>query len=71
MNKVEAVNIWWVSDVIDKEAGSWKLDVLSRIFPPKVCSRISRLPLNLPWRENRWAWAAKPKGVFMAKHELV
>ncbi|KAF7827188.1 uncharacterized protein G2W53_018352 [Senna tora] len=71
MNEVEAMIVWWVIDVIDKEARSWKLDVLSHIFPPKVCSRISRLPLNLPWREDRWARAAKPKGVFMAKHELV
>ncbi|VFQ64050.1 unnamed protein product [Cuscuta campestris] len=55
-----------VSSLIDKETGSWKMDVAREWFSEEDAIRIHRTPLS-PSRKDCWFWAVETHGVYTVK----
>jgi len=56
-----------VMDLIDKEGGCWKEDVVRQTFIPVDADIILRLPLCTSWPADRLIWHFTSNGVFSVK----
>ena len=56
-----------VSDLIDKEAGGWKEDLVRQLFVPLDADIILSIPLSTSWPEDKLIWHYTSNGVFSVK----
>ena len=48
-----------VSDLIDSDIGTWKMDVVRENFIPNEVAAILNIPLRRMGGEDNWAWSAE------------
>ncbi|XP_073358248.1 uncharacterized protein [Aegilops tauschii subsp. strangulata] len=56
-----------VSELIDVESGTWKIDIVRNNFISPVAEAILNIPLRRMGGDDSWAWSAEKAGIYTVK----
>ena len=65
--QIGSANLYTVSDLIDTDNWSWKVDLIRSNFTPLDADAILNLPLRQGGGDDFWAWAHERSGSYIVK----
>lgn len=61
--QIGATSMTTVSELIDVDSGTWKVDIVRKNFISPEAEAILNIPLRQMGGDNSWAWSAEKIGI--------